>query len=124
MAEVSTSDSDVADVLQRDVADLPTGYQYDIDAADALVNDEVVPYATNQDRIDATAVYLAAAFISYGGGGAKVELPKSSERMETYRRSFSEGLVSGEAADLYERALLMDPSDRLGRTFIDFEAVG
>lgn len=110
---VSVDESDVADAMHLDsVEDLPSGYTNDIEAAVALVESQVEPYADADDQslVDQCAVYVAAAFV----GGTEGDAVVRQMQRESQSVTFDTETASDEAMDFWHRAQAFDPTGRLG----------
>lgn len=117
---VDISDQDVADALHTDVSGLPTGVESDIKAAEELVGFEVEPYAseTESELVKKVTAYVAASFIT----GTEGDAPVSSMSRADAAISFDTSALSAEGMSFWKRAQALDPTDRLGRDTIGFEA--
>lgn len=120
--DVEITAADVADAMHLDgVADLPTGYEFDIESAEQLVEDQVAPYADPNDAsvVEKTAVFVAAAFVAGAEGDRAVE----QIQRETQTIVYDTDGDSDEAVDYWARAVTFDPTGRLGTdtTGADFE---
>lgn len=103
----------VADAMHLGgVSELPTGYEFDIEAAEQLVEDQVEPYAASNDTavVEKTAVFVAAAFVSGTEDDHAVE--QISRESQTIVYDTDAG--SDEGADYWSRAVAFDPTGRLG----------
>lgn len=114
---VDITQEQVADALHLDsITDLPTGVSSDIESAEAIVGEQVEPYADNQTLVEKTAVYVACSFITTTEG----DFPVSSMTRETATLKFDTDV--GAPRDFWSRAQAFDPTGRLGRDTVGFEA--
>lgn len=116
---VTITDAEVADALHTTVAELPTGYESDIDSAEIVVGAQVEPYASNPDLVKRVAIYVACAFIE----GSEDAYAVKQVRRESATLSFGVDQTSEASRDFWMRAVAVDPTGRLGRstTTIGFE---
>lgn len=60
---ISITADDVRDAGDLDSADYPDGeLTFEIDLAEAIVNDDLAPHSSNQNRLELTAALMAAAY--------------------------------------------------------------
>ena len=105
---ISVDENDVRDVLDGESS---TDYGIEVRMAQAIVNDELAPYADSDsgetDRLEFTGVLIAAAYAADDGHG-----PLSSVSQGSAQVSYAP--ESDDALPFWERAEQMDPTDRLG----------
>ena len=102
---ISVDENDVRDVLDGESS---TDYGIEIQMAEAIVNDELAPYADSgeSDRLELTGALIAAAYAKDGGGTL------SSVTQGSAQISFD----TDDALSMFQRAKQMDPSGRLAQT--------
>lgn len=116
---VTITEHEVADALHLESAsELPAGAESDIASAEYLVGDQVEPHTDASDRVKQTAIFVAAAFIT----GTENDVPVQSISRNGASISYASEFISEEGMDHWARAQAMDPSDRLGRDTIGFDA--
>lgn len=101
---VSITAADVREAGDLDSAEYPdTELQFEINAAEAIVNDDLAPYSDSTNRLELVAALIAAAYAA-------------DERTVTEVTSGQETVVfsSDESLTLWRQAKQIDPTGRLG----------
>jgi hypothetical protein len=102
---ISVDEGDVRDILDGESS---TDYDIEVRMAEAIVNDELAPYADSgeTDRLELTGGLIAAAYAADGGHG-----PLSSVSQGSAQVSYAP--ESDDALPFWERAEQIDPTGRL-----------
>jgi hypothetical protein len=103
---ISVDENDVREVLDGDSS---TDYDVEIRMAEAIVNQDLAPYADSgeTERLELTGALIAAAYAKDGGGGTLSSVTQGSAQI-----SFD----TDDALSMFQRAKQMDPSGRLAQT--------
>ena len=105
--EITVAESDVQDALGEPNADAT----FEATEAELLVNDELVPHAGTgsnvQDRLEKTAVLIAAAAVSDDGGDGVLSSITQGSAQISYATD------SEDASTYWKRAVRLDPTGQL-----------
>ena len=100
-SDISVSADDVREALNGDASE---SYTFEIRQAEAIVNDELVAYSDNDERLELVGILIAAAYAEDDGNGNL-----SSVTQGTAQVSWN----NEDALSFWRRAKQMDPTDRL-----------
>ena len=99
---ITVDEADVREAVDGASSD---SYTFEIRQAEALVNDELAPHSTNEERLELVGILIAAAYAEDDGNGSL-----SSVTQGTAQVSWN----NDDALSFWRRAKQMDPTGRLG----------